>query len=316
MNDRVHNSFNKSLNISVVMATYNGAKYILEQLHSIFEQTLAPDEVIIVDDCSTDNTLDIVREYARYYPQIKLYRNKSNLGVIKTFEFALTLCTGQFIALADQDDYWLSNKLELLIKNIGNNWLIHSDACIVDESLNVINESYKRIKPYHDNSLTMYFLRNNVTGCTVLLHQNLLKLALPFPPSVIMHDHYLALCAKHYDKLSYLDQPLIKYRQHSQNLIGSGEYQSYLAMISNYRQYVLFLDGLKFAKIQFNHVYLRCASGYFTAIVDAKMPQFATVKMVNQLFGLKNVVVLFLYTLFGRTFAKFIFNRKKNNFRW
>lgn len=296
--------------ISVAMATYNGAKYLVEQLDSIFAQTLVPDEIIIVDDCSIDNTWQVLSEYALRCPQIKLYLNDANLGVVKTFEVALSLCTGEFIALADQDDYWLPNKLELLMANIGSNWLIHSDAYIVDENLNVISESYSMIKPYHDNSLAMYLLRNNVTGCTVLLHRDLLKSALPFPPHVIMHDHYLALCAKYYAKLSYLNQPLLKYRQHAQNVVGSDVTQSYLAMIANYQQYILFLDGLSFAKIKFDHAQLACTKNYFAAIVNLRMPQLATVRMVKQLFGLKNVVALFLYTLFGKRFAKFMFSRK------
>lgn len=296
--------------ISVAMATYNGAKYLAEQLDSIFAQTLAPNEVIIVDDCSTDNTWQFLGECAQRYPQIKLYRNEDNLGVVKTFEVALTLCTGEFVALADQDDYWLPNKLELLMANIGANWLIHSDAYIVDDNLNMISESYSGIKPYHDNSLTMYLMRNNVTGCTVLLHRNLLKLVLPFPPDVIMHDHYLALCAKFYDRLTYLDFPLLKYRQHNQNVVGSGDVQSYYAMIANYYKYVLFLDGLLLANIKFNTDQLNLAKGYFVSIVNAKVPSFATFRLIKNLFGVKSVVALFLYTAFGQRFAKIMFNRK------
>ena len=297
--------------LSVAMATYNGAKYLSEQLDSILAQTLAPDEIVIVDDCSTDDTWDLLSAYAQRYTQIKLCRNEINLGVIKTFEYALTLCTGEFIALADQDDYWLPNKLEILLNNIGRNWLIHSDAYIVDEQLNIIDESYSQVKPRHDNSLAMYLMRNDVTGCTVLLRRDLLKVALPFPVNVVMHDHYLALCAKFFDKLTYLNRPLIKYRQHSQNVVGSGNPQSYSAMINNYKKYILFLDSLQFSKIKFNPAQLNAAKSYFTAIVNASVPRFTTFKLTKQLFGMKNVVALFLYTIFGKRFAKFMFNRKK-----
>ena len=299
------------IKISAVMATYNGAKYISEQLDSILAQTLAPNEIIIVDDCSVDKTWQILNEYAQCNPKIKLYRNNVNLGVVKTFEVALTLCTGEFIALADQDDYWLPNKLELLMANIGDNWLIHSDAYIVDESLNVISESYNRIKPYHDNSLAMYLLRNNVTGCTVLLHRDLLRLALPFPSNVIMHDHYLALCAKYYSRIGYLNRPLLKYRQHTQNVVGSGDVQSYSAMVAHYRKYILFLDGLLSSKIKFEPAKLELAKSYFVTIVNAKLPSFATFRLIQKLLGLKSVAALFLYTAFGKHFAKFMFDRKK-----
>lgn len=296
--------------LSVVMATYNGAKYISEQLDSILAQTLAPDEVIIVDDCSVDNTWEILNEYAHCNSKIKLYRNNINLGVVKSFEYALTLPSGEFVALADQDDYWLSDKLELLIKNIGANWLIHSDAYIVDANLNVISKSYNKLRPYHDNSLNMYLMRNNVTGCTVLLHRSLLKLALPFPPNVIMHDHYLALCARFCDKLTYLDLPLLKYRQHDQNVVGSGEVQSYSAMIANYRKYILFLDGLLCSNIKFNSKQLKLAKSYFVSIVNVQVPSLATFRLIKNLFGSKSVVALFLYTAFGQRFAKIMFNRK------
>lgn len=299
------------IKISVVMATYNGAKYISEQLDSILAQTLVPNEIIIVDDCSTDGTWKLLSVYAQYHPQIKLHRNEVNLGVIKTFEVALMLCTGEFIALADQDDYWLPNKLELLTANIGGNWLIHSDAYIVDENLNIISESYSRIKPYHDNSLAMYLLRNNITGCTVLLHRDLLRLALPFPSNVIMHDHYLALCAIFCGRLTYLDLPLLKYRQHNQNVVGSGDVQSYSAMVAHYRKYILFLDGLLSSKIKFEQAKLELAKSYFVSIVNAKLPSFGTFRLIQKLFGLKSVAALFLYTAFGKRFAKFMFDRKK-----
>lgn len=297
-------------NCSVVMATYNGAKYISEQLDSIFAQTLVPDEIIIVDDCSVDNTWEILNEYAYCNPKIKLYRNNVNLGVVKSFEYALTLSSGEFVALADQDDYWLPNKLELLIKNIGANWLIHSDAYIVDANLNVINKSYNKLKPYHDNSLNMYLMRNNVTGCTVLLHRSLLKLALPFTPNVIMHDHYLALCARFCDKLTYLDLPLLKYRQHNQNVVGSGEVQSYSAMIANYRKNILFLDGLLLSNIKFDSDQLELAKSYFVSIVNVTIPSLKIFIFIKRLFGINKAVVLFLYTVFGRRFAKIVFDGK------
>lgn len=209
--------------VSVAIATYNGAKYIHEQLDSIISQTYTKLEIIIIDDGSTDGTQQIIAKYqAKYQGLIKLHHNISNLGSIKSFELALKLCSGDYIALSDQDDIWFPNKIEELLNNIHDNLLIHSDAIIVDENMNVKYPShFKLSKDKSLNTFSDYLLQNNVTGCTAMLSRKLLQLSLPFPEQIFAHDHYLAIIASFYGKIKLLDKPLVYYRQHSNNLIGA-----------------------------------------------------------------------------------------------
>jgi len=126
--------------ISFALATYNGSKYLKEQLDSFYNQTYKNFEVIVVDDVSTDDTVKILEQYKRKYGLI-YFVNSTNLGVTKNFEKAISMCSGEYIALADQDDIWLPKKLEILHKNIGDSSLIYSNACIINENSEIQNET-------------------------------------------------------------------------------------------------------------------------------------------------------------------------------
>lgn len=207
--------------VSVAMATYNGQHYIREQLDSILEQTIVPDEIVIVDDCSSDSTMEILNSYAKEHSGIiKIYQNEANLGYIKNFEKAISLCSSQYIALSDQDDIWMRNKLEMLLNAIGNSLLIHSDAHIIDADGNILQESYSisALKRPLPNYLDIIHF-NSVTGCTALINRELFALCAPFPEN-IPHDWWLAMVAVVKNSIAYCAEPLIKYRQHANNAIG------------------------------------------------------------------------------------------------
>lgn len=209
--------------ISIAMATYNGEKYLRRQLDSIISQTYQDIEVIIVDDASTDDTVAILEEYIKKNANIRLFRNFHNLGIVKTFERALSLCKGEYIALSDQDDVWFSNKLEVLLANIGDSLLIHSDATLVNKNVEVaeLSNFAAAKKDKFKAQFTDYLISNNVTGCTALFPRRLLDLALPIPEKFYIHDHYLALVASYYGTITFVDMPLIYYRQHDNNSIGA-----------------------------------------------------------------------------------------------
>lgn len=209
----------KSEKISVVVATYNGAQYLSQQIDSIISQTLKPFEIIVVDDCSVDETVNILKKYTSLYSFIKIYHNKENIGACQTFSKALSLVNGEYIALSDQDDVWLPNKLEMLLEHIGNNILIHSDAYIVDESLNTITNTFVK-GVMNQETFIDYLFANNVNGNTCLFKRNLLDYALPIPAKFYGHDHYLAIIARYLGDIKYIDIPLIQYRQHGKNLFG------------------------------------------------------------------------------------------------
>lgn len=208
--------------VSIACATYNGEKYLVQQLESLINQTYKNIEIIIVDDKSEDSTVAIIQNYVAKHNFIKYKQNSSNIGVVKTFERAIMDCSGEFIALCDQDDIWYLNKIEVLIKEIGDRLLIHSDAMLIDEQDRVISESYMRShKSQNVRTFTDYLKKNNVTGCTMLVSRELIKLALPIPMIHVLHDHYFAIIASFYKKIKYLDTPLVYYRQHTDNVIGA-----------------------------------------------------------------------------------------------
>lgn len=210
----------KSPLITIAMATYNGDKYLKKQLDSIYAQTYKNIEVIVTDDCSTDSTIDILKEYKEKYG-LQYFVNEQNLGFVKNFERAISLCEGEYIALADQDDIWEKNKLEELLGEIGSNLLIHSDCSIIDEQDKIISLSWKGKLGYR-HSLKHLLFANAVTGCTILFNKELLKMALPFPEGIVYHDWWLAVCAANVEKLKYTPKCLIQYRQHNAQNTGSG----------------------------------------------------------------------------------------------
>lgn len=207
--------------VSIAMATCNGEKFLPKQLESLLAQTHQNFEIIICDDASQDKTQDILSTYAKKDDRIKVFLNMVNIGFVKNFEKALSFCNGQYIALADQDDIWEKNKLEILISEIGTNSLIHSDCSIIDDQDNVLSLQWKKdIGDLLDIKSLLF--RNVVTGCTILLKKELLKTALPFPENIAYHDWWLAICAAKDKKICYTKKSLTRYRQHSEQNTGIG----------------------------------------------------------------------------------------------
>lgn len=217
---------------SCVLALYNGSKYISEMLHSIINQSVKVDEIIIVDDASTDNSLEIVNEIIYYHSDqnIKLILNNINLGVVKTFERALKESCGELIFLADQDDVWIENKVGVILAHATNNPeidLFYSDGYIVNENLcnitlisshfylDYIYKSKKRIR-------LAYELGNFVPGCTMALRRTFVDSHLPIPQNIIsLHDGWFAHIAHFKNTSFYINEKLIKYRQHENNYSGT-----------------------------------------------------------------------------------------------
>jgi len=204
---------------SIAMATYNGEKYLREQLDSIYAQTYKNIEVIVCDDCSSDKTVEILKEYSERFG-LKYFINEKNLGYVKNFEKAISLCNGEYIALSDQDDIWLENKLDILLNEIDDNLLIHSDCELIDEFGNSLQLHWKSEINSHKNFEDFLF-SNLVTGCTILFKKGLLKGIAAFPDGLAYHDWYLGILAAKEKKIKYLNKSLIQYRQHSHQDTGS-----------------------------------------------------------------------------------------------
>lgn len=210
---------------SIAMTTYNGEKFISEQIDSIIAQTEKDFELVICDDCSKDKTFEILKSYIKKDSRIKIFQNSSNLGYLKNFEKAITLCSGDFIALSDQDDIWLPNHLRILLETIkkencslvgGNAWLVDADNKDLECQL-INNKNFPTTKLELEK---MILYRNIFQGATILFEKDILQTALPFPEKVRFHDWWLALVASEEKGVFYIDEPILRYRQHGNNVSG------------------------------------------------------------------------------------------------
>ncbi|QKJ31422.1 glycosyltransferase family 2 protein [Mucilaginibacter mali] len=202
--------------VSIALCTYNGAKYLREQLDTLVGQTYSYLEIVAVDDGSTDDTVAVLNEYAVRYPILKVHQNTQNLGYVKNFERAIGLCTGNYIALADQDDIWDLNKIQILLDHIGDNILIYHDSEFVDEQGTSLNRQLSQLRNFYAGDDTNVFLLENcVSGHALLFRRELLPYFTGFN-SVIFHDHWLAYIACNNGSITFTPQALVKYRQHTQ----------------------------------------------------------------------------------------------------
>ena len=222
------NNLNSTPLISIAMATYNGEKYLKEQLDSIYAQTYKNIEVIVTDDCSTDKTVEILEEYVKSH-ELKYYINEKNLGFVKNFEKAVSLCQGEYIALSDQDDIWFPNKLVELLEHIEEYSLICSDAILVDNNRNEIKPSLLKLthkNVFTGNAIHTLFFSKFAYGCTILMKKGLIEKSHPIPDGVSFHDWWYASVASVNQGICYYDKPLIAYRQHNENVSIAGKRQS------------------------------------------------------------------------------------------
>ena len=222
--------------VSVVVCTYNGEKYVRDQLQSILDQTRPPDEIIISDDGSTDSTLEIVEEFASsngvaQTPVWRVETRTTPLGVSENFASALKKVRGEFIALADQDDVWEPDRLKKALAHFHDGVLLaHSDATLIDASgrptgtlMSALRlTSGERRNLLRGRALDALLRRNVVTGATTMIRSSLLDQALPIPEGWV-HDEWLALVAAVQGGVVFHQDPLIGYRQHGNNEIGASK---------------------------------------------------------------------------------------------
>ncbi len=211
--------------VSVAMTTYNGERYLREQLDSIFRQTVQDFELVIRDDCSSDGTWQIVQDYAGRFPCIRAVRNERNVGFRQNFADALSLCTGDFVAFADQDDVWTERHLELLLGSIGDKDLACADAELVDETLHPLQLRMHEVchlsRPFADERSLRYFLfcgHNFVQGAAMLVRRSFLLQHIPIPELAEFHDYWFALHAALGNGIAYSFEPVLLYRQHGGNV--------------------------------------------------------------------------------------------------
>jgi glycosyltransferase involved in cell wall biosynthesis len=215
--------------VSILLSTFNGANYIQGQLASLYKQIYTNFDIIARDDNSTDNSLDGLKSY-----DIEVMPQGENLGPKDSFssllEYSLRSDSNYFM-FCDQDDIWQVNKIEKTLKKMKSleskfgdiPLLVHTDLEVVDEELNTIDNSFchfEQINP-NMNDFNRLLMENTITGCTVMINRKLAQLAMPMPDGAIMHDWWLGLVVSKFGKIGFIDEALIKYRQHTQNSIGA-----------------------------------------------------------------------------------------------
>jgi glycosyltransferase involved in cell wall biosynthesis len=226
------------MKISVAFIVYNGAQYLRTQLDSILAQTQKVDEIIICDDASYDNTKEILDEYKNKHPNLFfIHYNTKNIGPSKNIEKAIQACTGELILLADQDDYWETNKVDTVVKWFDQNPNMHgvfTNGSLMNSKGDLDNKyalwdimsfPYKTVKSKTElnSNLKLYIntVENAVTGATLAIRNNLPFLHKPFPTiKNLVHDRWLAINLSENNSLGILEDKLIRYRIHSAQAIG------------------------------------------------------------------------------------------------
>lgn len=269
--------------VSVALATFNGEKYISKQLHSLLFQRRTIDEVIIVDDASTDKTADIVRDFIEKNQLLNwhLYINEKNIGFFKNFKSAIEKTTGDIIFLCDQDDIWCKTKVDSMLNRFESDErikAIYSGFNIIDENDNVIHARQKvfhsnnnlikfRIEPFETVKINLSTIcKYNISpGCTLAFTREVKDIYLEKTKSICVHDWEIALIAAFLDGLHFFNTPLTHYRVHPSNTIGLSEFAG------NSDKSKLALYDLRLKKAEKIQDYLKSMDVYHYLLTDDRL---------------------------------------------
>jgi len=202
--------------VSIALCTYNGEKFLAQQLDTLFNQTYKNIEIIAVDDCSTDNTFNILKTYAKDHPNFTVYQNEKNLGFLKNFETAAGYCKGEFIAFCDQDDLWHPKKIELQVAVIGDNQLIYHDSEFINDDNESLGKKMSDVFNFYRGDQPEAFLFDNcISGHAMLIRRDLLQYAFPLKENYY-HDWWIAYVAANIGTIDFIPKALVQYRQHTE----------------------------------------------------------------------------------------------------
>lgn len=205
------------MRISVCMATYNGARFLREQLDSILQQLKHDDEIIIVDDASTDATLEVLADYQD--TRVRVFPQSQNGGVIKAFNHAIQQSRGDIIFLADQDDIWRGDKVEKVKMFFADHpevTLVQSNYSVIDSLGNAVEQSTLDSRVFRRGVLQNIF-QNRYRGCTMAFRRSILEYCMPFPENVPMHDMWIGIVNDIVGLTALVNEPLVLYRRHGAN---------------------------------------------------------------------------------------------------
>ncbi len=222
--------------IDVLLGAFDGESFLAEQIESVLTQASVPLRILARDDGSSDGTAEILERYASEDPgRFVLLRSPGRLGAGGNFGFLLDQSKAPYVAFCDQDDVWKPAKLSILLARMhaleqrhgaGTPLLVHSDLEVVGPALEPIAGSYWRRAGIDSArcALPQVLIKNPVTGCALLANRTLVDLARPVPPEAALHDHWLALVAAAFGRIEAVAEPLVRYRQHSANVVGAERY--------------------------------------------------------------------------------------------
>lgn len=210
--------------VSVCLASFNGESYIAEQIESVLKQLRPNDELIVSDDASFDQTVDIIRKVGG--SRIRLYENKVSLGVVKNFEQALRHAQHDYVFLCDQDDVWFQDKVGRMLAELAGAVMVVSDCRVVDANLQTASPSFFALRG-SGPGIARNLYRNSYLGCCMAFRRSLLTKALPIPRGVPMHDMWLGLVAQASGRVTFLPEVLSLYRRHGRALTDSAGVSNY-----------------------------------------------------------------------------------------
>jgi rhamnosyltransferase len=288
--------------VDILLPTYNGASYIEAQIESILEQTHHDIRVIIRDDHSQDQTVTFIEKYSARDSRVLFLRDGAgNLGLVKSIEYLLGVSDAPFIMFSDQDDVWFPDKVELFLNQAietGQNtpMLIHSDCYVTDQNLKILRR-FLGAKPFNyglKNSLFHFY----VQGSSTMINIKLKEESLPFPDNLYLHDRYLHIISEIKGERIYIDKPLMYYRQHDKNLVGSQSVLKKIIRNLNWKQtFYLVEDKDLILSIRKNKYPENELLAVYSGLVDIKMNRLekVVVFLKNKIpLRLKEIVLLLL----------------------
>jgi glycosyltransferase involved in cell wall biosynthesis len=222
--------------IAILLCTYNSQKYLVEQIESIISQSYENWKLFIRDDGSLDHTVGIITRYSDMYPERIIIVNdtKKNRGPGNGYMFLLNEVEAAYYMFCDHDDVWQKNKIEVsynkiaeIEKTTDKPILVFTDLIVVDENLRQIHKSfweYSKINPYLAKNVYYNSVTNSVTGCTMIINNNVKEFVFPYPEEAIIHDWWINLIISYYGVVDYIEEKTVLYRQHASNAIGAREY--------------------------------------------------------------------------------------------
>lgn len=276
--------------ISIALCTYNGERYLKEQIDSILAQTYKHTEIVVVDDCSSDNTIALLKEYTQK-ANLRYVINEKNQGFVKSFERAISLCEGEYILLSDQDDVWETHKIKTLLDALNNHILVYSNAKLVDEYLAPLGKDLldsHKINCFSGSNNKAFVFKNCISGNTMMFRKELKDLCLPFPHAISFHDVWIAFVAATCGSIGYVNQTLILYRQHACNITDINKkrkkrknmVQKLVAKTESYEKRVAFITSFAcFSKLKqedrhFFHQLLTLCDQYNDSYINMNLLRF------------------------------------------